>query len=135
MIRTPCIEYAGGKRNSDGYGSEWRGGKSHAAHRLAYCDANGVTIESIAGKVVRHTCDNPPCINPKHLILGTQKENMQDKHERGRANTARGLSLPHTTAADVELQVRALLSDGITHREIARRLNISAATVSRIRNR
>jgi hypothetical protein len=36
------------------------------------------------GKVVMHTCDNPQCVNPEHLRLGTQKENIMDMHQKKR---------------------------------------------------
>ncbi len=78
-----CIEHQGYK-NSNGYGVRSVGGIKYLAHRLAYCEANGLELVSIAGRVVRHTCDNPACINPAHLIIGTQADNMQDKVERGR---------------------------------------------------
>lgn len=38
------------------------------------------------GEVVRHTCDNPPCCNPRHLVKGTQKENLADMVAKGRSN-------------------------------------------------
>lgn len=58
-------------------------------HRLVYCDANNVAIENIRGDVIRHKCDNPRCINPAHLEIGTQLENIQDRDTRGR--TALGI--------------------------------------------
>ena len=71
-------------KNKQGYGQRWYAGKNVLAHRAAYCGANGLTLEDIKGKVVRHTCDNPTCVNPKHLLLGTQLDNVRDCIERGR---------------------------------------------------
>lgn len=53
------------------------------AHRVAWQIANGRPPGS--REVVRHTCDNPPCVNPNHLKIGTHRQNMHDMIERGRA--------------------------------------------------
>ncbi|MFI7629694.1 HNH endonuclease signature motif containing protein [Microbispora rosea] len=71
-----------GRRNRNGYG-EFDGGKKLVglvgAHRLAYILANGLT-ENLPGEVfVRHLCANPPCCNPAHLAVGTQRDNMGDR--------------------------------------------------------
>lgn len=79
-----CIEW-GKHRSEDGYGTLRFNGKMQKAHRVAYCQHHGLDIEAIAGKVIRHTCDNPPCVNPDHLIIGTQKENNRDRAERNRS--------------------------------------------------
>ena len=84
---TSCIEFAG-YRDRDGYGRKSRHGKMRYAHRLAYVDKHGLTLDDIDGQVVRHTCDNPPCVNPDHLLLGTQQDNVNDKMTRGRHNDA-----------------------------------------------
>lgn len=57
------------------------------AHRLAYETWVGVLSDD---EIVRHRCDNPPCINPKHLLPGTQKHNTADREERNRGNHAKG---------------------------------------------
>jgi hypothetical protein len=54
------------------------------AHRVAYALANDLDPETLGG-VVRHTCDNPPCCNPAHLVLGTARENVEDARARRRA--------------------------------------------------
>jgi hypothetical protein len=78
-----CVEFAGAK-DDRGYGRKRRGSKVYLAHRLAYVDANGLEIEDIDGEVIRHSCDNPPCIEPQHLIRGTTADNIADKIARGR---------------------------------------------------
>lgn len=57
-------------------------------HRLVYCEHNKCSLESIKGKVVRHTCDNPRCINPEHLLIGSRGDNNRDRAERGRSAKA-----------------------------------------------
>jgi hypothetical protein len=72
-------------RTSLGYGRVHVNGELKLAHRVAYCDAQGITLESISDKVVRHKCDTPSCFNPSHLEIGTQADNMHDMYSRGRA--------------------------------------------------
>lgn len=70
-----------GSTYNDGYGECWAFGKreraSHASYREFVC-------EIPEGKIIRHKCDNKHCVNPDHLIPGTQQENIQDKVERNR---------------------------------------------------
>lgn len=54
-------------------------------HRLVYCEHHGLALDDIAGKVIRHTCDNTRCINPEHLLIGTRADNNRDRAERGRS--------------------------------------------------
>ena len=82
-----CWEYQG-TLNHDGYGQiRDNNRRTRRVHRLmyeAYC-------EPLAeGELVRHTCDNPACCNPHHLVVGTQTDNMQDCIERGRFPTRAG---------------------------------------------
>ena len=78
-----CIEFQGYKNNK-GYGQKRSDGKKRYAHRLAYCKAKKIDIKEIDGLVVMHTCDNPPCVNPEHLKLGTQQDNVDDMMKKGR---------------------------------------------------
>ena len=68
-----------------GYGRAWMNGRSILAHRVAY----GLWVGPIPkGLFVLHRCDNPPCINPDHLWLGTLGDNNRDRDQKGR--TAKG---------------------------------------------
>ena len=75
--------------------------KSTMRHRLVYCEANNLSLQDIKGLVVRHKCDNPRCINPKHLLLGTQAENIRDRVKRGRDALGEANGLSKLTAQDV----------------------------------
>jgi hypothetical protein len=80
--RTPsgCIEWQG-KRNAQGYGMTSHKGRHMSAHRKAWF----LTFGAIDGDLcVLHRCDNPPCINPKHLFLGTHADNAADRDAKGR---------------------------------------------------
>ncbi len=82
-----CWEW-GGARFPSGYGHlslnfpETSMRKSAYAHRVAFVIANECDIP--AGMVIMHTCDNPPCCNPRHLKLATFAQNSQDRDSKGR---------------------------------------------------
>lgn len=69
--------------NANGYGSISIGGFTHSAHRIAYALHVGDITE---GMYVLHTCDVRACVNPAHLFLGTQQDNVRDMHAKGRAH-------------------------------------------------
>lgn len=67
---TPCVEW-GGARNAQGYGVMPKAVHgSRLAHRAALAEKLGRAVQGVS----RHTCDNPPCVNPDHLIEGTQSD-------------------------------------------------------------
>ena len=72
-----------GSRTQDGYGQFTTFGVHWRAHRYFYTYFNG---DIPKGLLVRHTCDNPPCVLPSHLLLGTDADNNRDMMERGRYN-------------------------------------------------
>lgn len=66
--------------NADGYGVQTYQGKTQLAHRVAFYLSKGYWPQ-----VCRHMCDNPPCVNPEHLVDGTFKDNTLDMWSKGRA--------------------------------------------------
>lgn len=83
------------------------------------------------GKVVRHTCDNPSCVNPTHLVLGTYKQNAQDCNNRGR----RVHGERHPSARLTEAQVRSVRrrwKQGVRQVDLAQEYGISQAAISLI---
>ncbi|UOF77959.1 endonuclease [Caudoviricetes sp.] len=64
-----------------GYGQFWTGERLEDAHRYSYRMHKGAIPQ---GQVVMHSCDNRLCVNPDHLSLGTQKDNLLDMYAKGR---------------------------------------------------
>ena len=79
---------------------EWRGAKSIKGYgRIKFANARWAVHRLMAhiklgdvadGSVVCHRCDNPSCVNPEHLFIGTQKQNVDDRDQKGRRNQANG---------------------------------------------
>lgn len=102
-----CWEWNGNIRDKNGYGRLSLPGRKSAigAHRVAFFLHNGYW----ATPIVRHSCDNPPCCNPAHLLEGTAKDNSRDMVERGRV--ARGER--NTNAKLTDEHVMAIRATGI----------------------
>lgn len=81
--RDDCIPWSGPKRK-DGYGRTTVDGQRVYAHRVAFCDANNLSLLQIQGFVIRHRCDNPECINAEHLEIGSHADNVRDTVSRFR---------------------------------------------------
>lgn len=77
-----CWEWQG-TRSSTGYGVMHWDGRLTGAHRIAWTLIHEEPIPD--GLVVRHTCDNRPCVRPDHLLIGTRADNSRDMVERGRS--------------------------------------------------
>lgn len=122
-----CLEWTGAS-DRDGYGRIKIGGRMWCAHRAAYEVAHG-PISS--GLVVRHLCDNPACILPEHLELGTHQENMDDRRVRGRAPYGERHGNAKLTEMQV-LEIRKAVAQGATCKEVAARYGCSAINVSMI---
>jgi hypothetical protein len=120
---TDCWNYTG-TVTANGYGHMSFAGKVEYTHRVAavlYLDFNPND-----GQVVMHECDNPRCFNPAHLAVGTQKQNMADAAARGRMTG--GKKLTATQAGEIKY----LLGEGKTQRELATRFGVSTTTIGQI---
>jgi hypothetical protein len=83
-----------------GYGYIVFEGKSVRAHRLSWIFEFGPIPKD---KIVCHSCDNPACVNPKHLFLGSWKDNSQDAHKKGRTKNE---FIPHKLTESDVLAIR-----------------------------
>lgn len=81
VTESGCWEWDGRTGGRMGYGEIDHGGRAHQAHRLAYETWVGPLRD---GEILRHKCDNPPCINPAHMEPGTHADNAHDRDSRGR---------------------------------------------------
>lgn len=97
-------------------------------HRLAYEKEFG---RIPAGKIVLHSCDNPRCINPGHMSVGTTSDNVADKVMKGRQQRGEG----HGNAKITEDIVRAIRLDSRTNEEIGKEYGIAGSNVSYIKTR
>lgn len=79
-----CWLWTGARKNKQGHGNMRVGNRNVCAHRVSWTLAHG---DIPVGSWVLHKCDVPACVNPDHLYLGTQKENMRDASERKRLAT------------------------------------------------
>lgn len=95
-----CIEH-NQKGNKAGYGNGHWEGVQVTLHRLVYCFNKQIPIEQIRGLVVMHICDNPRCINPEHLRLGSQDDNMKDIQAKGRMSKGAAHYIAKLTEEDV----------------------------------
>lgn len=81
-----CWIWTGRKHDRKGYGSFCLNGKAHKVHRYMW----ELCVDAIPeGMHVCHSCDNPTCVNPFHLWLGTNSDNVQDRVRKGRSRNGR----------------------------------------------
>lgn len=117
--RDACLEWQG-SRDSYGYGHVRFNGKLQTASRVAWELLHG----SPAPKSVCHRCDNPACVRPEHLWLGTHRENIDDMVAKGRL-PARPVKLTPAKAREIRRRLLAGEKQG----SLAKELGIAVATV------
>ena len=114
-----CWEWTGAK-NSNGYGQILFNNRDMGAHRVSYLLNNGTIDNNL---YVLHKCNNPLCVNPAHLYLGTPQDNMNDKLKAGRQRSKSIVS---------ENQVKeiiALLKTNMTQNKIAKIFSVSRGLI------
>jgi len=116
-----------GSKNTQKYGQFCFKKKYYKAHRVAYRLAFGPIPE---GLLCCHHCDNPSCVNPAHLFLGTAQDNSDDKMSKGRG----GIPSKTKLCAQDVVNIRAdILRGGVSQKAIAERYEVSQVTISAIK--
>ena len=130
-----CWEWQG-YRNKKGYGNQVliinkNLRKTLLSHRLSYLVFKEMIND---GKLlILHNCDNPCCINPDHLRLGTNEDNMKESANKNRI--CYGERIPSSKLKEKDIiEIRKLTRDGLSTRKIAKIFNINQRTVSHINN-
>lgn len=134
-MKTNCVEWDKSRNLKKGdrldYGQVRVGDKMKKAHRVAWEKAFG---KIPSGMLVLHRCDNPPCVNPEHLYLGTHQDNALDRERKGRGRDSSGnangrASIPEQTAIRLKM-----VSGVLSASACARVLGISVNQVCLIMN-
>ncbi len=122
-----CWLWTGGKTGL-GYGMFVSHGQHTYAHRLCWEIVNGPILE---GMCILHKCDNPLCVRPDHLALGTQADNMADCRVKGRNAWGEKNGLHKATAQQV-IEIRQRYAAGETQTAMAREYSLDQSTLSDI---
>lgn len=126
-VQSGCWLWVGGLV-TDGYGV-WNAFGESRAHRASFVKHKGPIP---LGMCVLHQCDNPACVNPKHLFLGTHEENMEDMRTKGRARGMVGSA--HHKAKLTDAQAISIMRDPRSQKEIAAEFDLSVHAVDHIQN-
>lgn len=119
-----------GNQDPNGYGRLNVRGKPMLAHRLWWASANGDP-----GKMhVLHKCDNPQCVKPEHLFLGTQTDNLKDMHNKKRGRQGHMFGEDHGMAKLTEQQVREIRHSRDTVTALSKAYFVSKTNISDIRS-
>jgi hypothetical protein len=126
-----CVYWAGSFKEH-GYGVIGVGRITLKAHRVAYALANDLPLRVFepGDAVIRHTCDNPSCVNPDHLIPGTQLDNLYDTMSRDRL--AFGSKHHGAKLNEGDIKTIVSLKGSATQAAIARRYGVAQSVISRI---
>jgi len=128
-----CWEWKGAV-STNGYGAMSINCKDDSTHRIVYCEIFGTIPE---GLFVLHHCDNPSCCNPNHLFLGTPKDNMKDRNQKGRGNVPRGEEHYRSKLIKEQvLEIRKLyITNEYTQTKLGKMFGVAPSNISNIINR
>ncbi len=129
-----CWNWTAGKAGK-GYGSFWLEGKNVRAHRFVYSLLYGNIPD---GLFICHHCDNPLCVKPSHLFLGTNSDNIRDSVAKGGCRTPRNIGEKNANSKLCEndvREIRRLCSLGVRQNLLAKMWEISNAHISCIVHR
>ena len=122
-----------GRLDDGGYGSMTLRGSTILVHRIAWIIDNG---EIPKGMNILHKCDNPKCVNPDHLFLGTHFDNMRDMAAKGRAPKRPGSKNPNSKLNESKVrEIKNLLANGKTRKYVSTTFEVSLSTIDRIINK
>jgi hypothetical protein len=119
-----CWEWTDYK-DKDGYGNIRIDGKNKKAHRVSYETFVGYIPE---GMCICHTCDNPPCINPSHLFIGTFDDNNKDRDKKGRGIHGEKVHTAKLTLEEVN-EIKVSKANGDSYRKLAKKFNVSPGNI------
>lgn len=123
-----CFIWLGSIKKNNSYGCFRIKRKTKLAHRVSWEIANGKIPK---GMNVLHSCDTPSCINPDHLFLGTQQENIADMKKKNRC--ANGEKLPQSKLTTED--IKAIRISNLSGRELSKLFNVSEGNISMIRSK
>lgn len=123
-----CWEWTG-HTNPNGYGMIAAAGGKRSAHRVAYELCNGAIP---TGLCIRHTCDNPICVNPAHLVAGTSQDNVDDRVARGRSRNLAGEA--HALSKLSASAVRVIRISPLSLSELATIFGVAKSAVCKVKN-
>lgn len=128
ILDSGCHEWTGAKR-VNWYGVLQLNGSARLAHRIAWIMHNKKEIP--VGMVVMHKCDNPACVNPLHLAVGTSKDNAEDRQKKKRGADVSGIKNPCAKLSMIEKVsiVKDFISDEMSVVQIANKYQVAVRTV------
>lgn len=125
-----CWDWVRGK-DKDGYGSFWLNNEDIRAHRLSYIIKNGQIPRNM---FICHKCDNPACVNPDHLFLGSNRDNINDMLSKGRTRKGEmnnGARLKERQVTEIK---KIYLTGKVSSRALAKQFGVGKGTILRIVN-